>query len=222
MESATDLSDFEDMIYKVEGEDLYLIPTSEHALLALHLGEILEGVSLPLRYGGVSPCFRKEAGAHGRDTKGIFRVHQFEKVEQFVFCRPEDSWNEHEGLIANAEEFLRRLQIPYRLMNVCTGDIGTVAAKKYDLEAWLPGQGKYREVVSCSNCTDYQSRRGNIRYRDKPGEPTKFVHTINSTLVASERALIAIMENYQEEDGSIRIPPVLVPYMGGLKAIEKD
>ncbi|MBI5253370.1 MAG: serine--tRNA ligase [Euryarchaeota archaeon] len=219
IESATDLADFEDVIYKVEGEDLYLLATSEHALLALHMDEILDGKALPLRYCGVSPCFRKEAGTHGRDTKGIFRVHQFEKVEQFIFCRPEDSWKEHERLILNAEELFQKLEIPYRVMNVCTGDIGSVAAKKYDIEAWLPGQGEYREVVSCSNCTDYQARRANIRYREEPGKPTSFVHTLNSTFVATERALVAILENYQQKDGSIKIPGVLIPYMNGMTEI---
>jgi len=208
------LSDFEDVIYKIEGEDLYLIATSEHPLLALHMDEILDGRDLPLRYGGVSPCFRKEAGAHGRDTKGIFRVHQFEKVEQFVFCKPEDSWKEHERLIANLEEIFQKLELPYRVVNVCTGDLGTVAAKKYDLEVWLPGQGKYREAGSCSNCTSYQAVRSNIRYRDKPSESPKFVHTLNSTLIATERALVAILENYQQEDGSVLIPKALVPYAG--------
>ncbi|MEM2094311.1 MAG: serine--tRNA ligase [Candidatus Bathyarchaeia archaeon] len=212
---AVALSDFEDMIYKVENEDLYLIATSEHPILAMHMGEILDGNMLPLRYGGVSPCFRKEAGAHGRDTKGIFRTHQFEKVEQFVFCRQEDSPKEHEQLIANAEEFFQSLRIPYRVVNVCSGDLGTVAAKKYDLEAWLPGQKKFRELVSCSNCTSYQAVSAKIRYRDRPDEQTMFVHTLNSTLVATERALIAIMENYQNRDGSITIPDVLVPYMNG-------
>lgn len=221
VESSTDLADFEDVIYKIEGEDLYLIPTSEFALLALHMDEILEGSELPFRYSGISPCFRKEAGTHGRDTKGIFRVHQFEKVEQFVFCRPEESWGEHEKLIANAEEVFKKLRIPYRVMNVCTGDIGSVAAKKYDIEAWLPGQGTYREMVSCSNCTDYQARRANIRFRDKPSEPTRHLHTLNSTLVATERTLIAIMENYQQRDGSIKIPKVLVPYMNGSKVIQR-
>ncbi len=216
---AVALSDFEDVIYKVEGEDLYLLPTAEHALLAQHMDEILEGKTLPLRYGGISPCFRKEAGAHGRDTKGIFRIHQFEKIEQFVFCKPEDSWQEHERLIANAEEFFQLLKIPYRIVNVCTGDLGTVAAKKYDLEVWLPGQRKYREVVSCSNCTSYQAVRSKIRFRDRPDEPTKWVHTLNSTLVASERTLIAIMENYQSKDGSIAIPEALQPYMGGATRI---
>lgn len=221
---AVALSDFEDTIYKIEGEDLYLLATSEHALLGLHSGEILNGKDLPLRYCGISPCFRKEAGAHGRDTKGIFRVHQFEKVEQFIFCRPEESTEEHELLIRNAEEYFQSLRLPYRVVNVCSGDLGTVAAKKYDLEAWLPGQGKYREEVSCSNCTSYQAVRSNIRYRDRPNDPTKYVHTLNSTLVATERTLVAIMENYQEEDGTVRIPDVLVPYMQGKKEIvpQKD
>jgi seryl-tRNA synthetase len=217
---ATDLADFESMIYKIEGEDLYLLPTSEHAMLAMHMGEILDGKAMPLRYCGVSPCFRKEAGSHGRDTKGIFRIHQFEKVEQFIFCKPEESWQLMEELIRNAEEFFQLLKIPYRVMNICTGDIGTVAAKKYDLEAWLPGQKKYRELVSCSNCTDYQARRSGIRYRDATNEQTKVPHTLNSTLTATERTLIAIIENYQTED-SVRIPEILQPYMGGMKEIKK-
>jgi seryl-tRNA synthetase len=216
---AVALSDFEDVIYKVEGEDLYLLATSEHALLAQHMDEVLDGKALPLRYGGISPCFRKEAGAHGRDTKGIFRIHQFEKVEQFVFCKPEQSWEEHQKLIANAEEFFQMLKVPYRVVNVCTGDLGTVAAKKYDLEAWLPGQGKYREVVSCSNCTSYQAVRSKVRFRDRPDEPTKWVHTLNSTLVATERALVAILENYQTKDGSVAIPETLQVYMGGATKI---
>lgn len=216
---AVALSDFEDVIYKVEAEDLYLLATAEHALLAQYMDEILDGKSLPLRCGGVSPCFRKEAGAHGRDTKGIFRVHQFEKVEQFVFSKPEQSWAEHEKLAANAEEFFQLLKIPYRVVNVCTGDLGTVAAKKYDLEAWLPGQGKYREVVSCSNCTSYQAVRSKVRFRDRPDEPTKWVHTLNSTLVATERALVAILENYQDKDGSVNVPEALQPYMAGATKI---
>ncbi len=218
---AVALSDFEDVIYKVEGEDLYLIGTSEHALLSYHMNEILDGHELPLRYAAVSPCYRKEAGAHGRDTKGIFRVHQFEKVEQFIFCKPSDSWKLHEELIKNAEDFFRKLRIPYRVMNICTGDLGTVAAKKYDLDAWLPGQNQYREVVSCSNCTDYQSRRSGIRFRDRTNDPTEYPHTLNSTLVATERALIAILENCQQADGSVKIPAVLQPYMNGMKAIGK-
>jgi len=219
LSGAVALSDFEDTIYKIDGEDLYLLATSEHALNAFHFGEILDGKTLPLRYGGVSPCFRKEAGAHGRDTKGIFRVHQFEKVEQFIFCKPEHSWTEHEKLISNAEEIFQALNLPYRVVNVCSGDLGTVAAKKYDLEVWLPGQAKYREAVSCSNCTSYQAVRSNVRYRDKTSDPTEYVHTLNSTFVATERTLVAIMENFQRSDASIVIPEVLRPYMNGLDAI---
>lgn len=218
---AVALSDFEDMIYKIESEDLYLLPTAEHALLALHNDGIIELDQLPLRYAGVSPCFRKEAGAHGRDTKGIFRIHQFEKVEQFIFSTPEDSWKLHEELLGNAEEFWQSLRIPYRVVNVCTGDLGTVAAKKYDVEAWLPGQGKYREVVSCSNCTSYQAVRSKVRYREKTSAPTKYVHTLNSTLVATERAIVAILENKQRADGTIEIPGVLQHYMGGQTSIPK-
>ncbi|MEM3041874.1 MAG: serine--tRNA ligase, partial [Nitrososphaerota archaeon] len=154
MEGVISLEDFESMIYKIEGEDLYLIGTAEHPIAGLHVDSILDGRMLPLRYAGVSPCFRKEAGAHGKDTKGIFRVHQFEKVEQFVFCKPEQSWNEHELLIRNAEEIYRGLGLPYRVVNICIGELGPIAAKKYDLEVWMPAQERYREVVSCSNCTD--------------------------------------------------------------------
>ena len=218
---AVALSDFEDTIYKVESEDLYLLPTAEHALLALHNDGIIELDQLPLRYAGVSSCFRKEAGAHGRDTKGIFRIHQFEKVEQFIFSTPEDSWKLHEELLGNAEEFWQSLRIPYRVVNVCTGDLGTVAAKKYDVEAWLPGQGRYREVVSCSNCTSYQAVRSKVRYREKTSAPTKYVHTLNSTLVATERAIVAILENKQRADGTIEIPGVLQHYMGGQTSIPK-
>ena len=216
---AVALADFEDVIYKVEGEDLYLLATAEHALLAFHMDEIIDGAKLPLHYAGLSPCFRKEAGAHGRDTKGIFRVHQFEKVEQFIYSQPKDSWNLHEELLRNLEEFWQTLKMPYRIVNVCTGDLGTVAAKKYDLEAWLPGQGKYREMASCSNCTSYQAVRSRIRYREKPSEPTSYLHTLNSTLVATERAIVAILENYQKPDGTIQIPEVLRKYMGGQETI---
>jgi seryl-tRNA synthetase len=221
IEGAIIFSDFQDMIYKVEDEDLYLIGTAEHAIAAMHMKEIFNGNILPLRYAGVSPCFRKEAGAHGRDTKGIFRVHQFEKVEQFVFAKPEQSWDELELLINNAEEFYQLLNLPYRITLLCTGDLGKVSAKTYDLEVWLPGQNKYREVVSCSNCTDYQARRLRIMYREKPHEEAKLVHTLNSTLVATERTIIAIMENYQQRDGSILIPEVLQPYTG-FKVIKRE
>jgi seryl-tRNA synthetase len=222
MEGVIILSDFEDVIYKIEGEDLYLIGTAEHAIAAMHMDEILDGSTLPLRYGGISPCFRKEAGAHGRDTKGIFRVHQFEKVEQFVFSKPEDSWREHGMLIRNAEEFFQSLEIPYRVVLLCSGDLGKTSAKTYDLEAWFPAQNTYREVVSCSNCLDYQARRLRIKYRDRPNEESKFVHTLNSTLVATERTLIAIMENHQNEDNTINIPKVLRPYFGDEKLTLPD
>jgi seryl-tRNA synthetase len=221
MEGAVDLADFESVIYKVEAEakepPLYLIATSEHPIAALHMGEILEDAVLPLRYAGVSPCFRKEAGAHGKDTKGIFRVHQFSKVEQFVFCKAEDSWRIHEELIANAEELFRDLGIPHRVVNICTGDLGSIAAKKYDIEAWMPVQGAFREVVSCSNCTDFQARRYNTRHRANPGDPTEFVHTLNSTAIAVQRTLVAILENFQQADGSVAIPKVLQPFVGKAK-----
>jgi seryl-tRNA synthetase len=220
-EGVTSLDDFEDVLYKVEGEDLYLIATSEHPIGSMHMDEVLEAKGLPLKYAGVSPCFRKEAGAHGKDTKGIFRVHQFEKIEQFVFCKPEDSWNIHEELIHNAEEIYQKLEIPYRVVNICTGDIGSIAAKKYDIEAWMPAQGKYREVVSCSNCTDYQARRLNIKYRESPNSKSIYVHTLNSTLIAVQRTLVAILENYQQKDGTVQIPKALQPHMGSIKVLGK-
>ncbi len=214
-EGVTDLADFENVMYKIEGEDLYLVATSEHPLAALYQGEILDEDRLPIRLAGVSPCFRKEIGGHGVDQKGVFRVHQFQKVEQFVFCRPEESPAMHEEIRENAEEVFRRLKVPYRVVNVCTGDVGTVAAKKYDIEAWFPRQQAYREVVSCSNCTDYQARRLGIRM-GKAGRPGKLVpHTLNSTAVATSRALAVILEQYQQPDGSVQIPEVLRPYLGG-------
>ncbi len=216
----TDLNDFGPVIYKVEGEDLYMIATSEHPLVAMHSDEIMSGGDLPLKYCGFSPCFRVEAGAHGKDTKGIFRTHQFYKVEQVAFARPEDSWALHEQLIANAEEIFRSLGLRHRVVNVCTGDMGTVAAKKYDLEAWMPVQGRYREMVSCSNCTDYQSRRLKIRFRDKQSEATRLVHTLNSTAVTT-RAVVAIIENFQQKDGTVKVPEALVPYMGGIDRLRR-
>ena len=221
-EGVTALSDFEDAIYKIEGEDLYLIATSEHPLAALHMNEILEEKDLPLLYAGISPCFRKEAGAHGKDTKGIFRVHQFHKVEQFVFCKPEESWEWHEKLLENAEKLWQGLGIPYRIVNICTGDLGVVAAKKYDLEAWMPAQGKYREMVSCSNCTDWQSYRLKIRFRRRKTGEREYVHTLNSTAIASTRAITAILENCQEPDGSVKIPEVLRPYLELFPQAPKD
>ena len=213
------LNDFEDVIYKIEDEDLYMIGTSEHAIAGMHMDEILEGIKLPIRYAGFSSCFRKEAGAHGRDMKGIFRVHQFEKVEQFIYCRPEESWREHERMLALSEEFFKQLGIPYRVMLLCSGDMGKISAKTYDIEAWMAGQNAYREIVSCSNCQDYQARRLGIRFRDKTNEETRLVHTLNSTLVATERTMVAILENFQTEKGSVEVPTVLQKYMGGLKEI---
>ena len=219
MEGAVIADDFEEVIYKIEDEDLYMIGTSEHAMAAMHSKEILDGKELPLRYAGISPCFRKEAGAHGRDQKGIFRVHQFDKIEQFVFSRPEDSWNEHEKMLQTTEEFYQKLEIPYRVMLLSSGDMGKVSAKTYDIEAWMAGQNAYREIVSCSNCLDYQARRLKIRYRDKTNEDTKYIHTLNSTLIATTRILVSIMENFQTKDGHIRIPLVLQRYMGDQKEI---
>ena len=221
-EGVVALTDFEDTLYKIEGEDLYLIATSEHPMAAMYMDEVLNAEQLPIKLVGISTSFRKEAGAHGRDTRGIFRTHQFNKVEQFIFCKPEDSWKMHEELIQNAEELIQKLRLPYRVVNVCTGDIGTVAAKKYDLEVWMPAQNAYREAISCSNCTNYQARRLNIKYREKEGAPPKgFVHTLNSTAIATGRTIVAILENYQQKDGSVVIPEVLRPYMNGIEKIPK-
>ncbi len=219
-EGTVDLSDFEDVMYKVEGEDLYLIATSEHPIAAMYEDEILEEEELPKKFVGVSPCFRKEIGSHGIDTKGLFRAHQFNKVEQFIFSEPEESWDYHEELIQNAKDLMEDLGIPYRVVNVCTGDIGTVAAKKYDIEAWSPRQEKYIEVISCSNCTDYQARRLNIRIGKVGSGEKKMLHTLNSTALATSRTMVAILENNQLEDGSVKIPEPLQDYMGGKELIE--
>ncbi|MBI3640161.1 MAG: serine--tRNA ligase [Thaumarchaeota archaeon] len=213
MEGAIIANDFEDVIYKIEGDDLYLIGTSEHAVASMHSDEILEGKILPLRYAGVSPCFRKEAGAHGRDQKGIFRVHQFEKVEQFIFSKPEESWKEHEQMLSNVEEFYQKLEMPYKIMMLSSGDLGKISAKTYDLEAWMAGQNSYREIVSCSNCLDFQARRLKIRFRDRTNDQPQYAHTLNSTLVATTRTLVALMENFQTKDGHISIPKVLQKYV---------
>jgi len=214
MEGAVILDDFEDVIYKVEDQDLYLIGTSEHAMVSMYSDEILDGNSLPARYAAISPCFRKEAGAHGKDQKGIFRVHQFEKIEQFVFSKPEDSWKAHENMIVITEEFFQKLEIPHRVVLLSSGDMGKISAKTYDLEVWMASQNAYREAVSCSNCLDYQSRRLKIRFRDKTNEDTQYIHTLNSTLVATERTMVTIMENFQTKDGHVNIPNVLQKYMG--------
>ena len=214
MEGAVIADDFEDVIYKVQDEDLFLIGTSEHAIASMHTDEILDGNKLPFRYASFSPCFRKEAGAHGKDQKGIFRVHQFDKIEQFIFAKPEDSWNEHEKMISLTEEFYQKLEIPFKVMLLSSGDMGKVSSKTFDIEAWMAGQNAYREIVSCSNCLDFQSRRLKIRFRDKSNEDTEYVHTLNSTLVAVERTIVSIMENFQTSDGHIRVPEVLQKYFG--------
>ncbi len=221
----TAMGDFQEMLYKAaeskeaEGskaiehidEELFMIATSEHPIAALHANQIFSKKDLPKKYIGFSPCFRREAGAHGKDTKGIFRVHQFYKVEQFVFST-HDSWQLFDELIANAEDLYRKLKIPYHVVNICTGDIGSVAAKKYDLEAYMPAQGKYRELVSCSNCTEWQAMRLDIKYDE--GAERKYVHTLNSTALATNRTIVAIVENYLNDDGTITVPDALVPYMG--------
>lgn len=220
MAEAAELHDFDEQLYKIEGDDLFLIATSEQTLAALHRGEILEERNLPLMYCGVSTCFRREAGSHGKDTLGIFRVHQFEKVEQFIICNPEDSAKLHEVLINNAEEIYRRLELPYRIVNIASGELNDNAAKKYDLEAYFPASQTYRELVSCSNCTDYQARKLNIRcgiLGDK--ETFKTAHTLNSTAIATERTICCILENYQQEDGTVKVPEALIPYMGGKSII---
>lgn len=208
---ATDQATFDDAIYKIEGENLCLISTSEHPIAAMLMNEILEKNELPIKVGGFSPCYRKEAGAHGKDTKGIFRVHYFKKIEQFIFCKPEDSWDFMDELTENTEKILQSFEIPYRVVNVCSGELGNLAAKKYDIEGWFPNQGKFRELASISNDLDYQARSLNIRYRNPDGNIT--IHTLNGTAIPTERMMVAIMENFTE-NGVIHIPKVLIPYTG--------
>jgi seryl-tRNA synthetase len=205
------LPDTEQQIYHLPADELYLVGTSEVALASLHAGEILDAADLPRRYAGFSPCFRREAGAAGKDTRGIFRVHQFDKVEMFSFVAPDRSAEEHERLLAIEEEIMSSLKIPYRVVNIAVNDLGASAAKKYDIEAWLPGQGRYRELTSTSNTTDFQARRLEIRVRgDRPRPET--LHTLNGTAVAVGRTIIALLENGQRDDGSVALPAVLVPY----------
>jgi seryl-tRNA synthetase len=206
------LPDTEQQIYRVPDDDLYLVGTSEVPLASLHAGEILSAGALPRRYAGLSSCFRREAGAAGKDTQGIFRVHQFDKVEMFSFVAPEQSRHEHEHLLAVEEEIFQALEVPYRVVNIAANDLGSSAAKKYDLEAWLPGQQRYREVTSTSNTTDFQARRLDIRYRPSEGQSPRHVHTLNGTAVAVGRTIIAIVENHQRDDGTIELPAVLHPF----------
>ncbi len=214
MEGGGFLPTYRDDVYKIEDEDLFLVGTSEAPLVGMHADEILYENDFPLRYAGFSTCFRTEAGAHGKDTKGIFRTHHFEKIELISITSPEKSWGEHEYLFETAEMFWQSLKIPYRKVNICTGDLGIVAAKKFDLEGWYPSQETYRELVSTSNCTDYQTRRLKIRFREKDGMPTEMAHSLNSTLIAIERGLTCIIENYQQEDGTVKVPEVLQKYTG--------
>jgi len=218
-EGVTTLDTFEEMLYKIEGEDLYMIATSEHPLTAQFMGQVLDEKALPLKLVGYSTNFRKEAGSHGKDTKGIFRVHQFNKVEQVIICKPEDSWSYHEEMVKNANEFFDSLGLHFKQVVLSSGDTGNVAAKTYDLEVWYPEQGKYREIASESNCLTYQSRRLGIRYQQAAGRD--YVHTLNGTCVPTSRALCAILENFQRKDGSIAIPKVLLPYMNGKKVLKR-
>lgn len=213
MAGAAELSDFESQLYKIDKEDLFLIATAEQTLAAYHMGETLKEGDLPRKYVGFSTNFRREAGSHGKDTKGIFRVHQFDKVEQFVFCRPEDSEEWFHKLIRNAETLYQKLSLPYRVMSICSGEMNDNASLKYDIELWMPSQGRFREVVSCSNCTDYQPRKLGIKVERKGGK-REVLHTINSTALATQRTMVAILENYQKKDGSVRIPKVLSKYAG--------
>src|SRR5215204_5960651 len=211
------LPDTEQQIYRVPEDELYLVGTSEVPLASLHAGEILAAGELPQRYAGFSPCFRREAGAAGKDTQGLFRVHQFDKVEMFSFVEPEQSKDEHERLLAIEEEILQQLGIPYRVVNIAVDDLGASAAKKYDLEAWLPGQQRFRELTSCSNTTDFQARRLEVRYRRKEGESVRHVHTLNGTALAVGRTIIALAENHQRDDGTIAVPEVLHPFGAPLR-----
>lgn len=217
-EGVTDLNDFENVMYGVEPDKLYMIATSEHPLTAMFMGEVIEPSLLPIKMVGVSACYRREVGAHGLSDRGIWRVHQFTKIEQIVICHPDDSWGHHEDLLTNCIDLWDALDLHYEVVDICTGDMGTVAARKYDLEAWLPGAKEYKEIVSCSNCTDYQANRLGMRYRTSDGNAA--VHTLNSTAVATSRALVAIIEQNQMEDGRVRVPEVLQPLMGGKKILQ--
>jgi seryl-tRNA synthetase len=215
-----DLADFETVMYKIEGEDLYMIATAEHPVGSMFKDETLNKKDLPIKFVGLSTNFRKEIGAHGKYTKGLFRVHQFNKVEQFIFCMPKDSWKLHEELQKNSEELYQGLGLHYQVVNVCTGDIGSIAAKKYDILTWM-ADNVFRETGSNSNCTDYQARRLNIKYREKEGQaPAGYVHTLNNTALATSRIMVSIIEQYQQKDGTVKIPKVLQPYMNGIKKLE--
>ena len=219
-EETSELGEFEETLYKVENEDLYLIATAEQTLAALHRNEIIPSEDLPLKYCALSTCFRKEAGSHGKDTLGIFRVHQFEKVEQFIYSTPEESENEHQKLLEVTEGIYQKLGLPYQIVAIVSSALNDNAAIKYDLEAWFPGSATYRELVSCTNCKDYQARKINTRVGKAGAGDAQILHTLNSTAIATERTICCILENYQQEDGSIKVPDVLVPYMNGQTVIK--
>ena len=216
----SELGEFEETLYKVENEDMYLIATAEQTLAALHRDEIISPEMLPLRYCALSTCFRKEAGSHGKDTLGIFRVHQFEKIEQFIYSTPEDSKNQHEKLMQVTESIYQKLNLPYQVIAIVSSALNDNAAIKYDLEAWFPGSNTFRELVSCTNCKDYQARKTKTRFGRAGSGDAQILHTLNSTAIATERTMCCILENYQQADGSIKVPDVLVPYMNGKTVIE--
>ena len=220
LSGAVDLSAFEDVIYKIEGEDLFLIGTAEHSLVSMMKGKSLKKEQLPLKFCAVTACFRKEIGGHGVDMKGLFRMHQFNKVEQVVYTTPEHSFALLEEMQQITEEFFKSLELPFRVIEICAGDLGGKFAKQYDIEAWFPRQKAYREVTSAGNCTDYQARRLHITYSD--GGEKKNVHILNNTMVATSRAMVAILENYQNKDGTVTVPKVLLPYMNGVTVIKKS
>jgi len=222
MRAVEEFEAFKDALYKIEGEDLYLIATAEHPLAALHAGDVIPEEDLPLLYVGVSPCFRKEAGAANRDIKGIFRVHQFHKVEQFAYTLPEDSWKVFDMLIGNSEELYRGLGIPHRVVNIASGELNLRAAMKYDLEAWYPAQGRFRELVSCSNVLDWQAYKLNVKYLRRKGMVRDFLHMLNSTAIASTRTITAILENFQREEGVVEVPKALRKYLEPFSKAPKD
>ncbi len=222
LEGTGNLPKFEDDLFKIREQDLYLIPTAEVPLTNMHREEILEAAELPIRYAAFTPCFRSEAGSYGKDVRGLIRLHQFNKVELVAFTTPESSFDELERLTGNAEEILKRLELPYRVVTLSTGDMGFSSAKTYDIEVWLPAQQKYREISSCSNCTDFQARRAKIRYRPDPKSKPRFVHTLNGSGIAVGRAFVAILENFQNEDGSVSLPEALRPYMDGQERISPE
>lgn len=215
MEGTGFLGQAAENVYRIEKDDVYLVGTSEVPLAAMHMDEILPVEKLPLRYAGYSSCFRREAGTYGRDTRGIIRVHQFDKVEMFSFCKPEDAKEEHKRLLQWEKDFLTAMEIPFRVIDVASGDLGSSATRKFDIEAWIPTQGAYREVTSTSNCTEFQARRLNIRYKDSDG--TKAIATLNGTLVAIPRMIVAILENHQNQDGTVNVPAALQPFLGKSK-----